>query len=127
YDTYGFPADLTADVARAQGIATDMAGFEAAMEAQRERARAAQKFNVVQDVGTRVEGHTQFTGYDHLSDNGAVIALLRDGKPVTQLAAGEAGVVVLDRTPFYAESGGQVGDRGELRLVGVRFVVEDTR
>ena len=127
YDTYGFPADLTADVARAQGVATDMAGFEAAMEAQRERARAAQKFNVAQDAGTRVEGHTQFTGYDHLSDNGAVIALLRDGKPVTQLAAGESGVVVLDRTPFYAESGGQVGDRGELRLVGVRFIVEDTR
>ena len=127
YDTYGFPADLTADVARAQGIATDMAGFEAAMEAQRERARAAQKFNVAHEAGTRVEGHTQFTGYDHLSDNGAVIALLRDGKPVDYLGAGQSGAVVLDRTPFYAESGGQVGDRGELRLVGVRFVVEDTR
>jgi alanyl-tRNA synthetase len=127
YDTYGFPADLTADVARAQGVATDMPGFEAAMEAQRERARAAQKFNVAQDAGTRVEGHTQFTGYDHLSDNGVVLALLKDGKPVEQLAAGESGVVVLDRTPFYAESGGQLGDRGELRLVGVRFVVEDTR
>jgi alanyl-tRNA synthetase len=127
YDTYGFPADLTADVARAQGVTTDMAGFEAAMEAQRERARAAQKFNVAQDAGTRVEGHTQFTGYDHLSDNGVVLALLKDGKPVEQLATGESGVVVLDRTPFYAESGGQVGDRGELRLVGVRFVVDDTR
>ncbi|MEZ5562259.1 MAG: alanine--tRNA ligase [Gammaproteobacteria bacterium] len=127
YDTYGFPADLTADVARAQGVATDMAGFEAAMEAQRERARAAQKFNVAHEAGTRVEGHTQFTGYDHLNDNGAVIALLKDGKPVEQLAKGDAGVVVLDRTPFYAESGGQVGDCGELRLVGVRFVVEDTR
>ena len=86
YDTYGFPADLTADVARAQGVATDMPGFEAAMEAQRERARAAQKFNVAQDAGTRVEGHTQFTGYDHLSDNGVVLALLKDGKPVEQLA-----------------------------------------
>jgi alanyl-tRNA synthetase len=127
YDTYGFPADLTADVARAQGVGTDMAGFEAAMEAQRERARAAQKFNVAQDAGTQVEGHTQFTGYDHLSDNGVVLALLKDGKPVEQLAAGDSGVVVLDRTPFYAESGGQVGDRGELRLVGVRFVVDDTR
>ncbi len=127
YDTYGFPADLTADVARAQGIATDMPGFEAAMEAQRDRARAAQKFNIAQEAGTRVEGHTQFTGYDHLSDNGAVTALLKDGKPVEQLAAGETGVVVLDRTPFYAESGGQVGDRGELRLIGVRFVVADTR
>ncbi len=127
YDTYGFPADLTADVARAQGIATDMAGFEAAMEAQRERARAAQKFNVAHEAGARVEGHTQFTGYDHLSDNGAVIALLKDGKPVDYLGAGQSGVVVLDRTPFYAESGGQVGDRGELRLIGVRFVVEDTR
>jgi alanyl-tRNA synthetase len=127
YDTYGFPADLTADVARAQGVTTDMAGFEAAMEAQRERARAAQKFNVAQDAGTRVEGHTQFTGYDHLSDNGVVLALLKDGKPVEQLATGESGVVVLDRTPFYAESGGQLGDRGELRLVGVRFVVDDTR
>ena len=127
YDTYGFPADLTADVARAQGVATDMPGFEAAMEAQRERARAAQKFNVAQDAGTRVEGHTQFTGYDHLSDNGVVLALLKDGKPVEQLVAGDAGVVVLDRTPFYAESGGQLGDRGELRLVGVRFVVDDTR
>jgi alanyl-tRNA synthetase len=127
YDTYGFPADLTADVARAQGVSTDMPGFEAAMEAQRDRARAAQKFNVAQDAGTQVEGHTQFTGYDHLSDNGVVLTLLKDGKAVEQLAAGESGVVVLDRTPFYAESGGQVGDRGELRLVGVRFVVTDTR
>ncbi len=127
YDTYGFPADLTADVARAQGIATDMPGFEAAMDAQRERARAAQKFNVAQDAGTRVEGHTQFTGYDHLSDNGQVVALLKDGKQVDYLSTGQSGVVVLDRTPFYAESGGQVGDRGELRLVGVRFIVDDTR
>ena len=127
YDTYGFPADLTADVARAQGIATDLAGFEAAMEAQRDRARAAQKFNVAHEAGMRVEGQTQFTGYDHLSDNGQIIALLKDGKPVEQLAAGDSGVVVLDRTPFYAESGGQVGDSGELRLVGVRFIVEDTR
>jgi alanyl-tRNA synthetase len=127
YDTYGFPADLTADVARAQGIATDMPGFEAAMDAQRERARAAQKFNVAQDAGTRVEGHTQFTGYDHLSDNGQVVALLKDGKQVDYLGTGQSGVVVLDRTPFYAESGGQVGDRGELRLVGVRFIVDDTR
>ncbi|MBL8225079.1 MAG: alanine--tRNA ligase [Chromatiales bacterium] len=127
YDTYGFPVDLTADVARARGIAVDRDGFEAAMEAQRERARAAQKFNVAYDGGQRLDARTAFTGYDGLTGTGHVTLLLKDGKPVDRLVAGESGAVVLDSTPFYAESGGQVGDQGELTGHGVRFVVTDTQ
>jgi alanyl-tRNA synthetase len=127
YDTYGFPVDLTADVARARNIAVDRAGFDAAMEAQRERARAAQKFNVAYDGGQRLDARTAFTGYDALTGTGHVTLLLKDGQPVERLAAGEEGAVVLDSTPFYAESGGQVGDRGELSAPGLRFVVTDTR
>jgi alanyl-tRNA synthetase len=127
YDTYGFPVDLTADVARARGIAVDRDGFEAAMEAQRERARAAQKFNVAYDGGQRLDARTAFTGYDGLTGTGHVTLLLKDGQPVDKLVAGESGAVVLDSTPFYAESGGQVGDQGELTGHGVRFVVTDTQ
>jgi len=131
YDTYGFPVDLTADVARAEGLGVDRDGFEAAMEAQRERARGAQKFNVGYDAATQVEGKTTFTGYETLDDKGTVLSLLKDGKPVKQLNTGDAGAVVLDATPFYAESGGQVGDRGELSLASAagtaRFVVDDTK
>jgi alanyl-tRNA synthetase len=127
YDTYGFPVDLTADVARARNIAVDRAGFDAAMEAQRERARAAQKFNVAYDGGQRLDARSAFTGYDALTGTGHVTLLLKDGQPVERLAAGEEGAVVLDSTPFYAESGGQVGDRGELTGPGLRFVVTDTR
>jgi len=128
YDTYGFPADLTADIARERGLTVDMAGFERAMEAQRARARAASQFAA--DYGQRLEvaGHTEFTGYEHLSDIGRVIALLReDGEPVDVLHAGEEGSVFLDRTPFYAESGGQVGDTGELAGRDTRFEVRDTQ
>jgi alanyl-tRNA synthetase len=129
YDTYGFPVDLTADIGRERGFTVDMKAFEAAMAAQQERSRAASKFK----AGAQLEyrgARTRFDGYDTLSEEGRVVALYRDGSPVKSLAAGEAGVVVLDRTPFYAESGGQVGDRGELTKGGVcltLFAVEDTQ
>ncbi|AWV07727.1 alanine--tRNA ligase [Marilutibacter maris] len=130
YDTYGFPADLTADIARERGLSVDMDGFEAAMEQQRETARAAGKFGnatrLPAELATQLPA-TAFLGYDRLTEGGLeVLALLRDGVPVERLEAGEAGVVILDRTPFYAESGGQVGDAGELDEAGTRFVVEDT-
>ena len=140
YDTYGFPVDLTADVARAAGLAIDRDGFEAAMDAQRERARGAQKFNVAYDASTPLKVKSAFSGYEQLADSGKVIALLKDGQAVDQLNAGDTGAIVLDRTPFYAESGGQVGDQGELiSAVGavptarkgaentLRFSVEDTK
>ena len=127
YDTYGFPADLTADVARERGIAIDDAGFEAAMEAQRERARAASRFGVDLRTGAQLEFATAFCGYECTAAESVVVALLRDGQPVKELQPGERGEVILARTPFYAESGGQVGDAGELHAVGLRFVVEDTQ
>ena len=128
YDTYGFPADLTADICRERGLTLDQAGFDAAMEAQRERARAASRFGVdlrgAADLGTT----TTFEGYDHLATTSTVVALLRDGATVDRLQAGEAGEVVLDHTPFYAESGGQVGDTGQLATAaGAQFAVADTR
>ena len=126
YDTYGFPVDLTADVARERGLAIDHAGFEAAMDAQRERARAASKFNVDMRSGASIESRTLFQGYEGTDAEGHVVALLKKGEQVQSLNAGEEGEVVLDRTPFYAESGGQVGDAGELSGPGVRFIVEDT-
>ena len=129
YDTYGFPYDLTADVARERGVAVDEAGFNRAMDAQRERARAASQFKMGDALS--YEGpKTRFRGYDTLSEHGRVVALYKDGAKVSSLAAGQRGVVVLDSTPFYAESGGQVGDRGELSKGGVcltLFTVEDTQ
>jgi alanyl-tRNA synthetase len=127
YDTYGFPVDLTADVARERGVAIDQAGFEAAMEAQRERARAASRFGVDLRADASIDARTSFCGYETLSGEGVIVALLRDGARVTELQAGERGEVVLDVTPFYAESGGQVGDAGELTAAGVRFIVEDSQ
>ncbi len=129
YDTYGFPADLTADIARERGLGLDLAGFERAMEAQRERARAASHFGVDQSVSIGLEGDTDFTGYERLADEATVIALFRGGESVDRLGAGEQGMVVLDRTPFYAESGGQVGDTGTLDAPDrtASFAVEDTR
>jgi alanyl-tRNA synthetase len=127
YDTYGFPPDLTADVARERGMGVDMAGFEKAMEAQRERARAAGKFGTDYNARLDVAGDTVFSGYDHVKDQGQVIGLFHDSNQVEALQEGEAGVVVLDRTPFYAESGGQVGDQGELRFSDGVFVVSDTQ
>jgi alanyl-tRNA synthetase len=128
YDTYGFPADLTADVARARDIAIDREGFEAAMDAQRDRARAAQKFNIARAAGLRLDTVSEFTGYDNLTDTGTVVTLLKAEKIADELKAGDAGAVVLDRTPFYAESGGQVGDKGVIRTEsGLLFRVEDTQ
>ncbi|MCU0974938.1 MAG: alanine--tRNA ligase [Steroidobacteraceae bacterium] len=127
YDTYGFPVDLTADVARERGFAVDQAGFEAAMEAQRERARAASRFGVDLRGGVTLDARTTFCGYDTLEGTGTVVALFRDGAPVGALAAGETGQVVLDQTPFYAESGGQVGDVGMLEGEHAQFRVSDTR
>jgi len=127
YDTYGFPVDLTADVARAAGLEIDREGFEADMEAQRERARGAQKFNAGYGGGAQLTVKSQFTGYEQLAGQGKVIALLRDGQDVQALNEGDAGAVVLDRTPFYAESGGQVGDTGVLSQAGTHFDVDDTK
>ncbi|MEY2625948.1 MAG: hypothetical protein RL412_1723 [Pseudomonadota bacterium] len=127
YDTYGFPADLTADVARERHVGIDSAGFEAAMEAQRERARAASRFGVDMRGGAQIDLATSFCGYDGTRGQSRVIALLRDGALVKELKPGETGEVILESTPFYAESGGQVGDAGELRAAGCRFIVEDTQ
>ncbi len=125
YDTHGFPVDLTADIARERGLAVDYEGFEARMAEQRERARAASRFGRPQEEIVDA-GESQFTGYETLEDIGKVIALYRDGRSVQRLQEGEEGMVVLDRTPFYAESGGQVGDRGEILANGVRFRIADT-
>jgi alanyl-tRNA synthetase len=127
YDTYGFPTDLTADIAREQELALDMEGFEREMEAQRERARAASSFGGAQEVSLDLEGETDFTGYERLEDEATVIALIQDGESVDTLGEKERGMVVLDRTPFYAESGGQVGDSGRLKLGDDYFEVTDTR
>ncbi|WP_114662971.1 alanine--tRNA ligase [Polynucleobacter necessarius] len=126
HDTFGFPLDLTADVCRERGVTVDADGFEVAMQKQRDQARAAGKFKVAQ--GLEYKGKpTQFHGYDTLKHEGAkVTALYVDGSEVAVVKAGDAAVVVLDNTPFYAESGGQVGDKGELRNETVRFAVEDT-
>jgi alanyl-tRNA synthetase len=126
FDTYGFPVDLTIDAAREIGFEVDTAGFEQAMQAQRERSRAASNFNVA-DGGLQIAETTKFTGYDKLEDAGRVTTLFRNGEPVESLQAGEAGQVLLFRTPFYAESGGQVGDSGVLICGDARFNVEDTR
>jgi len=126
HDTFGFPLDLTADVCRERGVTVDAEGFELAMQKQRDQARAAGKFKVAQ--GLEYSGTpTQFHGYDHLKHEGAkIVALYVDGASVQTIKAGDAAVVVLDNTPFYAESGGQVGDQGELRNESARFGVQDT-
>ena len=127
YDTYGFPVDLTADIARERELSIDEDGFEREMQAQRERARSASAFDMDYNSLVKVEADTLFGGYDSTFGQGQVLALFKDGAAVEQLAAGEAGVVVLDRTPFYAESGGQVGDCGYLSdAEGARFDVRDT-
>lgn len=126
YDTYGFPMDLTADIARERELTIDEAGFEREMEAQRERARSASAFGMDYNSLVKVDTATDFLGYDATEGQGKVIALYKDGQAVEQLAEGEEGVVVLDRTPFYAESGGQVGDSGYLQAGAARFDVRDT-
>ncbi|EAB5455428.1 alanine--tRNA ligase [Escherichia coli] len=127
YDTYGFPVDLTADVCRERNIKVDEAGFEAAMEEQRRRAREASGFGADYNAMIRVDSASEFKGYDHLELNGKVTALFVDGKAVDAINAGQEAVVALDQTPFYAESGGQVGDKGELKGANFSFAVEDTQ
>ncbi|MDR0210937.1 MAG: alanine--tRNA ligase, partial [Pseudomonas putida] len=126
YDTYGFPMDLTADIARERELTIDEAGFEREMEAQRERARSASAFGMDYNSLVKVDVATDFLGYSATEGQGEVIALYKDGQAVEQLGEGEQGVVILNRTPFYAESGGQVGDTGYLQAGGVRFDVRDT-
>jgi len=125
YDTYGFPLDLTADICRERGIKLDEEGFAAAMEQQKKTARAAGKFKMAANVEYSGE-KTTFVGYDALVHNSRVLALYSGGAPVQELKAGQDGIVVLDTTPFYAESGGQVGDKGLLKAQGGVFEVEDT-
>ncbi|RKR54310.1 alanyl-tRNA synthetase [Yokenella regensburgei] len=127
YDTYGFPVDLTADVCRERNIKVDEAGFEAAMEEQRRRARESSGFGADYNAMIRVDEASEFKGYDNLELNGKVTALFIDGKAVDSVNAGQEAVVVLDQTPFYAESGGQVGDKGELKGAGFAFTVTDTQ
>ena len=126
YDTFGFPVDLTRDILRGRGIAVDEQGFEAAMEEQRRRSRKSGRFEA-QAGELHVEADTHFTGYESLNDAGRVLLLFRDGQPVETLNEGEAGQVVLVRTPFYAESGGQVGDTGSLNSQDSGFTVTDTQ
>jgi len=126
YDTYGFPVDLTNDIARERGLAIDEAGFEAAMEAQRARARAASKFGVDLRGGPAVAGQTSFVGYEGEEGSSSIVAIFRGDALAEALEPGEEGRVVLEATPFYAESGGQVGDRGVLQSGASRFLVEDT-
>ncbi|MBN9695059.1 MAG: alanine--tRNA ligase [Zoogloea sp.] len=126
HDTFGFPLDLTADVCREREVTVDSAAFDAAMARQKEQARAAGKFKMAANL--EYDGPaTTFHGYDSLEAKGNVLALYKDGVAVNELNEGDMGVVVLDDTPFYAESGGQVGDRGELRSVHGIFAVEDTQ
>src|SRR5580693_2647170 len=151
YDTYGFPADLTADIARERGLSIDQVGFDTAMEKQRKLSQDASKFGVDLRGGVTIDSRTLFQGYEGLEATGHVVALLKGGQPVDSLSSGDEGEVILDRTPFYAESGGQVGDVGVLNggsaghgskgakpvpmsltltpppEAGVRFLVSDTQ
>ena len=126
YDTYGFPMDLTADIARERELTIDEAGFEREMDAQRERARSASAFGMDYNALVKVDTATEFLGYDVTDGEAKIVALYRNGQAVDQLSEGEEGVVVLDRTPFYAESGGQIGDTGYLQAGEARFDVQDT-
>lgn len=126
YDTFGFPDDMTADIARERGLTIDRAGFELAKEEQKLRSQEASKFGVDLRAGVSVEGKTKFSGYESVTDTGKVVALLRDKERVDALRAGEEGQVILDHTPFYAESGGQVGDSGLLVGGSAEFEVRDT-
>lgn len=127
YDTYGFPTDLTADVARERGLTLDLAGFEWAMAEQKERARAASRFGATQNMAPELEGETDFTGYERLADRTTVMAIYREGESLDSLSEGQEGVVVLGITPFYAEAGGQLGDTGELMHGEACAHILDTR
>ena len=126
YDTYGFPTDLTADIARERAFSIDMDGFEEEMEAQRERARAASHFAAAATSDLELDFETDFTGYDSLTCEGEVLTLVRDGEQVNTAAVGDDVLIVLDRTPFYAESGGQAGDKGTMSASAVEISVTDT-
>ena len=127
YDTFGFPPDLTADIARERGFSMDYAGFGEAMERQREQSQQAHHFTIDHTQTVHISGKTEFVGYEILASEAHVTTLLQDNKPISTLSAGKKGVVVLDRTPFYAESGGQVGDHGYLFFEGGHFRVKDTQ
>lgn len=127
YDTYGFPIDLTADIARERSLTIDIAGFERAMEAQRTRARSASQFAGSMTEQIAIDGETEFCGYTQTQEIGTITAIIADGEHIDMLAAGQEGVLVLDHTPFYAESGGQVGDLGEITTDNASFTVTDTR
>ena len=127
YDTYGFPVDLTADFARENNLTVDHAGFEIAMSAQRQRARSANNFGADYSQEIKLDGQTEFTGYEYLQDQVHIVALYREGREVDRLEVGQEGLLVLDKTPFYAESGGQVGDSGQILSVDTVFVVNDTQ
>jgi alanyl-tRNA synthetase len=127
HDTYGFPTDLTADIARERGLSVDMEGYERAMDVQRKQSQAASQFGVGTSAAVNVEGKTDFLGYAAVTDVGRVVVLIKGGVAVDELNAGDEGEIVLDRTPFYAESGGQVGDTGELANSSVKFIVADTQ
>ena len=126
YDTYGFPVDLTNDIARERGLSLDMPGYDAAMEQQRRRSQEAGSFAVDYNAVLKLDGRTEFTGYDTTAGSGTVTAIVKEGELADRLSEGEEGVIVLDRRPFYGESGGQVGDTGFLDAEGVRFEVRDT-
>lgn len=127
YDTYGFPLDLTADIARERGLTIDEAGFDKAMQAQQERSRSGSQFKVDYNASVKLDASSEFNGYDNLTGQSKVVALVKGTEQVDQLNAGDEGLVVLETTPFYAESGGQVGDQGVLSADGVSFVVVDTQ
>jgi alanyl-tRNA synthetase len=127
YDTYGFPIDLTADIARERGLTIDIAGFERAMEEQRSRARSASQFGGSMTEQVAIDSQTEFCGYDHTQETGTITDIIFNGEHVDSLAEGQEGIIVLDHTPFYAESGGQVGDHGEITSDNASFTVTDTR
>jgi len=127
YDTYGFPVDLTADIARERGLSVDHAGFEIAMDAQRDRARTASQFGIDYNRSIDFDGTTDFTGYRQIEQQSRIVELFVDGEPVQSLQQGQRAIVILDATPFYGESGGQVGDTGRLITGNAVFLVEDTQ
>ena len=127
YDTYGFPVDLTADIARERDLTVDQAGFEKEMESQRQRARAASKFGVGDESGIKTDSVTKFSGYEVVETSGTIMAIYRNGESVDSVSDGDEAALILDATPFYAESGGQVGDTGVIETKNGSFLVSDTR
>ena len=127
YDTYGFPFDLTADIAREKGLTVDHNGFEVEMEKQRNRARASSNFSAVETSQIHAEGNTEFTGYNHVKTNSNIAEIFLENEPVSEITKGDEAVIILDKSPFYAESGGQIGDSGQLLAGSAVFDIEDTQ